>query len=342
MLVIEGMGTVRGMRKGILNLMSDTPIPTYRVPDPKEFHRSVRKRTFITIGVITLVIVMAAALAILTRPFLQATSAQALLRALPGAELFSDYGSQTTVYDIANGRYVARAPQDLIVSSFTSGRGVIRIVRAADGSYQIQSGETVLLRSETALTGLDGTPDGSRLVYAQQSKEAVPVAIAGGFLQFLPLETNEWNVMMLDVASNTTFDFGPGLHPLMMDATHIVRVAPAGVFVTDTMTGNSTQLLNTPFTRVGFASLVSPDHAHMGIANLENRSVTVYGVSASSATEVTTIPLSERITSYVLGNDGLFMLVGPDLFKQGFEQGAVAVQITTLPGYLSIMRISNK
>ena len=296
----------------------------------------------IVIGIIILALVLMFG----SRSFRDSLSVRSLARALPGLELYRDSKTETTVFGVADGKYVELSTGDLIVSSFTTSRGTVRIVRGSDGSYEIRNGRAVLLRSSSALIGLNGTPDGARLVYAEQSKEAAPIPMEGGIFQALPLETNEWNVVMLDVESNTTFNFGAGVHPFFVDATHIVRTSPVGIYVTDTETGQSTELLGMQLPRVAFTPLVSPDQAHMGVVPLGSMNVSVYSVSSSTITEIGSVPLGNRVISSVLGNGELYTLravnFGAEIWSQAFAQGAEAKRDVKLPEYLSIMRISNK
>lgn len=280
------------------------------------------------------------------RPYREAAGVRALEATLPQVAFVHDTASTTTAYLLEGGNYVPEASGDLVVSRVRTSQGLATITRASDGLYKIVYKDRAVVYSHAALTGLDVSPDGTHLVYARQLESVTPTRIAGSIVQFLPLETNEWTIVLLDVEKNTSFELGTGVQPFFTDATHVIHISPVGVFVTNTATGEHTQLVSSLFPRVLLTSLVSPDHTHMGVVPFQSASMKLYRVSATAAEEIALITLPERSTSYLLGNTELYTLrtaaQGIEIWKQSFGVDAPASMVALLPGSLYISRIFNK
>lgn len=325
--------------------MSEISASTYRVPGSKEPRSSLSKRTLLIIGAIVLLFVVVASLPTVTRPFRDANSARTIGAIFPNAEFFSDYPDRTDIYAIEDGKFVTRASGPLVIASVMTEEGTFRIVRAADGLYEIRKGDRLLLTSKVELSGLDASPDGTYLTYAQRSESAPPRIIDGRLISFERLKTSEWHTIVLEVATNAGFDMGEGVQPFFLDETHIVRTAPLGIYASDIKTGEATLLLEKPFAFVSLVPLVSPDRTHMGAQIDDSKNVSVFKVSLDGAEEIASIPLIDRVTSYVLGNAELYMLrteaFGTQVWRQPFEPGATATLEGDLPEILHMTRISN-
>lgn len=309
--------------------------------------RHAKTRTIAIIGVVLILLfALVASLPVLTRPFRDSNSARAIGAILPNAEFLSDFKDRTDVYAIEDGKFVTRASGPLVIASVMTTGGTFRVVRAEDGMYEIRNGEKLLLRSKVALTGLDATPDGTYLTYAQQSEDAAPLPIQGGLMQFQQLKTREWNVIVLQVATNVGFSMGEGVQPFFLDGTHIARTTSIGIYASDIKTGETKVLLARPFSFVSFTPLVSPDRTRMGAQVDDSKSVSVFKVSLDGAEEIASIPLIDRITSYAIGNGELYMLrteaFGTEVWRHSFEPDANATLEGDLPEILHMTRVSTK
>lgn len=318
----------------------DTP----QIP-PASGAPALRRHEPITIGILVagvLMLLLSAALIFpqLTYPIRTSISAQRAANTLSGAIFFSDKPTATAIYTAEKGSYKEQSSDGVIISTTRTKDGDVRIIQTKDG-FEIRAGERLLVQSKAPLLSLDHSPDGKYVTYAEQTSSIPTITFAAASLPFFTLTPNDWSVVVLDIAANTRFVMGAGVHPSFVDATHIVRITPVGIFSTNILTGESTELLKKSFTSVSTTGLVSPSHEFIGVSVPTEKRATIYRASATTLEEVASLSLGERFSSYTLGNTGLYVLRAG---QQGTEVRLKTfmgedIHVVTLPESMQITRI---
>jgi hypothetical protein len=133
---------------------------------------------------------------------------------------------------------------------------------------------------------------------------------------------------------------GEGISPFVLDATHVARFTPTGIFVTDLSSGMQVPVLVQQLDRV-VQVVVSPDRSHIAWTDPVSGMTTVGVMTPSTFTKVRTI--SERITHPVLSDSSLYDLrikkEGAELWKYGFSDEA-GRHTATLPTFLHVWNLS--
>lgn len=318
--------------------------PSYQVAGSTSAPRSPKRtRTALFIVGFVLLLIVASLLPTLTRPFRDAQSVKDVSALLPGAEFFRDAVNGTIVYVIKDGAFVTQESGPLIIASVATAGGTFRVVRVADGSYEITHGGATILQSKLAIASLDATPDGRYVTYALQHADAAPITFEGGILQFEQLKTSEWDTVLYDVTTKKATNLGEGVQPFFLDATHVVRTTAAGIYLSEVSTGAATLLLEKRFVFVSATPLVAPDRTHMGAVVDGSAAVSLFVVSRDAAKEIASLPILDGVTSYTLGTNELYQFrtkaFGTEVWCHAFDASSPQ-RVATLPETLLASRVS--
>ena len=283
------------------------------------------------------------AVPLILAPVQAVVSSRAVSEHLSGAQFLSDEKGHSTVYVQEGASFAQRYSDSFIMSAEFSSTSDVRIARVPDGSYELRNGGRVIHHSEAALDGVDRSSDGKYIVYAEQATSSLSVAGSDLIVPYLPLIPNEWAVWTIDIESGAKVRIGTGLRPFFIDDTHLARITPVGVIVTDLQTGEERLTLAQTFPRVPFLPLVSPDRTLVGIANPSSTNVKIYRTLSDSAEEVAVLPAPDHAASYALGDDGLYSVrlspSGSELWLQPTAAGLKESRVLTFPGWLRITRV---
>lgn len=295
------------------------------------------------VGVCVMLAAAVIAVPLIMAPVQAVVSSRTVSEHLEGAQFLSDEKGHSTVYVQEGVSFGRRYSDSFIMSAEFGPKSDIRIARVPDGSYELRNGGRVLYTSEAALDGVDYSSDGKYIVYAEQATSSLPASQSDLIVPYLALLPNEWAVWTIDIDSGTKVRLGTGLRPFFIDDTHVARVAPVGVIVTDLVTGEERKTVARTFQRIPFMPLVSPDRTLLGIANPSSTSIQLYRTLTDSSEEVTTLPTPDHAASYTLGNDGLYTIrltpSGSELWLQSLAAHAEESRVLTFPGWLRITRV---
>lgn len=283
------------------------------------------------------------AVPLILAPVQAVVSSRTVSQHLEGAQFLSDEKGHSKVYVQDGISFAQRYSGGYIVSADFGPASDVRVVRVPeDGSYELRNGGTAIHRSAMALDGADRSPDGKYIAYAEQATSSQP-ALSDLVMPFLPVRPNEWGVWTIDIESGTKVRIGTGVRPFFIDETHVARVAPVGVIVTDIVTGEERKVVGQTFPQTPFMPVVSPDRTLLGIANPSSTSVRIYRMRPDSSEEVATLPTPDSAASYALGDDGLYTVrltpSGSELWLQPATDGSTESRVLTFPGWLRVTRV---
>lgn len=224
------------------------------------------------------------------------------------------------------------------------GNGGVAVTRDATGTYRITQKNQSILSTTTAVIGVSQSKNETAVAYA--------IALDSRTVPFqknfeLPVATIDTQAVRIEYTlrhgSTSVTVFGPtGSAPVYLDDTHISYLSPFGVFVLDTETGKSIELLDHSFTRIPLTVLVSPDHTLLGVRDLKTKTMTIYRVTATEARQVAQIPLPKAAAAYALGNDSLYSVTisswGTTILKRSLT-GKIAYPVLFLPRSLQVNRL---
>lgn len=307
-----------------------------------------KKRDWHVFGFVVAGILLCTLAALLAFPQLTkmpriAYSAHVVSQVLPGALYVSDGTDVSYLRTATPDGYTPVPFGGLLISAVQSKLGVVSVVRDAQGVFNVRLGDRTLVQSTFAISSADVSPDGVYVVYTVQTKATEPLAISSRVLPFLTLTTSDWTVVAQDIKTGKNIYLGEGVQPFFKDATHVVKIAPAGISMVEVSSGTAVMLSATPVQAVYMAPLVSPDRTYVGIAQADTRAVTIYKVDESQAVLVGTTPLLENVSSYALGASGLYalqsMALGMDVLLLPYEQTNAWLTVVRIPVEMAITRI---
>lgn len=319
--------------------------PNYQLPVTPP--RPSKKRAIIV--VIAIIVVLAilggiGAAFFLYSPLATFRSALLMPKELKGALFLADTQAEGTVAYVLKGTSYGKVEVDgtLVSASDTDGA---QILMNKDTIYTITLDGKTVLATSSPVAGVSGSPDGSGVAFAVQTGSTHRLTFEGFMLPFLSIDGTEWRIVYSHASgAASTEAYGPtGASPLFLDDSHIAYFSPAGMSVLDIKSMQTSSILTRQFRDVPLNVLQSPDRTLIGYRDTQAKTVTIYKVNPTGAEEVATLPIPKSITSFSLGNDGLYMLhlsknFGTVITKQNFTGGA-AHTVTILPKSMQVDRL---
>ncbi|MDB5266139.1 MAG: hypothetical protein JWM39_852 [Parcubacteria group bacterium] len=318
--------------------------PSYQLPPvpPAPPHRG-RTITLIVVGALIVLLAIVAGLYYFTPLGTQLMTMfvpTSIPTELKSASFLSDTPTGNTI--VYQGTDSIKTPKDagtVIVSAVENASGGARITRSADGTFKVLLDNTVVIQDTKQRIGIDRSPDGKSVVFAQASSTIpfIPPAIS----PTLHIDRKGWNVLVYVPASHTTINLGTGVSPFFIDTTHVAWLAPAGLAVADLSTGQSKILVPDTTGRASAATLVSPDHSVFAWYQGATKTMMPYKVTATAAMALPKTLIPDSLRWVALGNDSFYELQPvaseTEILKQPF--GASATVVGRLPLSAAITRL---
>jgi len=237
--------------------------------------------------------------------------------------------------------YRTEAPiSDRLVSYDEGENGeVVSIVKASNGSYQLNIGSTAAFSSIDPIRDLSLSSDGHRVGFTSSAEIATSSReLYGSHAILAPLSSY---AQLYYVPSKKVVTLGPGVAPLFRDNAHVIRFSPGGIIETDLSTGNETVLLTRSFSILSGPILQSPDRSLIAFTDTVANTIFVYRFSESTLELVAKFDAS--FVPEALGNSGLYELRYENgrstVWKHSFK-GQEAHKAGTFPPGFRITAIS--
>jgi hypothetical protein len=216
-------------------------------------------------------------------------------------------------------------------------------------------GHIVEIEGEGVTINLDGLPiysaptppqqlalssDGSRVAFVLTPLRELPDTTTPDTLAALMRTyASSSHVYVLGANDKEPKDLGAGYSPVFLDSTHLLRVTPEGMLVTDLVAQTTTTVLTGTFD--AYRPLItSRDAAHVA-AQTNDGTVHVYAVDATKATEVIAIQSPKGMPT-VVTNDLLYTIAvsanGSHVWAYSLADGSER-QVQQFPASFKVVKL---
>ena len=239
---------------------------------------------------------------------------------LKSATFISTTRTTTTLYRLSGFSFTSETLPGTLISADERAPNSAQIILDAEGKYTLYLNGKSMYATTSSLAGVSVSPDGNSIAFAHSKTALVPREMP----QLIPMtwfDSRMWQVTSLSLKTGVYTSIGTGSAPLFIDDTHLLRVAPGAILVTDVTTNQQSAVSPGVFYRAPVSVLQSPDRTLIGWENNPVKTISIYKTSARGVELVATMPYSGSGV-YALGNDGLYIAhaspFGGGVWKQGF------------------------
>ncbi len=318
--------------------------PSYQLPAAAPVSHTRRNIALIVIGVLVILLAAAAAIFFFT-PIGTSLQTRLIANLIPqelrAAAFISDQptGVSIVYHFTGTGSYTSEDAGAALISAVQNVNGSARITRVNDGTYMVYLDGKVIQQDAHQRIGIDRSPDGKSVVYAQASSTVPFVSPAAGVT--IPVNRMQWNATVFTPSTNTAITLGTGVSPFFVDQTHVIWLAPAGLAVIDLATLQTKILVPELKGRASAATLLSPDHTIFAWYEGTTKTLVPYKVTAATATPLAKTEVPESLRWVTLGNDALYELDRTESNTQILTQpfGAKALLIGHVSNTLNMSRL---
>lgn len=197
-------------------------------------------------------------------------------------------------------------PVGVLTGYAHAGDTTLRLVKNMQGEFSLTVNRAEVINTLLPVSFPTLSPDGRAVAYSQSlnssGQELAETPIARNAL----VEPIGALALLYFPATERTLALGAGVAPKFIDQTHIVRIAPGGIIVTDLTTGYETVLLTRSISALGAPILQSPDRSLIAVTDRVLAKTSVYRVTPT--TLETVAEFNAAFTPAVLTDTALYEL----------------------------------